>query len=151
MDFISQTAKKTVAILGFTLFVNTLTLILIFNISFRRDDAYIMGFVPAMFLLPGWILYFIFERYPKRFINEYSAFLCYSFFPLLYFSLGVMKGGEGSGYVFVFGIYFLVATILSLPLLKQLEKQYVVYVFLASGLIYLLGLLSPLIRSVYFN
>ncbi|HAW30479.1 hypothetical protein [Gimesia maris] len=146
MNFIYQTAKKTIAIFGFTLFVNTLTVILIFNISFRRDDPYLIGFFPAIFLVPGWIFYFIFEQYPKPIINKYSAFLCYSIIPLLYFSIAVMEGGEGSGYAFIFGIYFLAATLLSLPVLKQLDKQYIICVFVLSGLLYLLGLSSSLIR-----
>lgn len=140
MNLFFQVAKKTVAILGFTIFVNTLTVILFFNISFRRDDPYIIGFLPAMLILPGWILYFIFERYPKRFLNQNSAFLCYSPFPLVFFIIpGVLVRGEGSGYMFLFGVYFVAGVLLSLPVLKQMEKQSVVYVLIAFGLIYLLG------------
>lgn len=53
MNFVFQTAKKTIAIFGFTIFVNTLTVILFFDLSFRRDDPYLLGFAPAMFLVPG--------------------------------------------------------------------------------------------------
>uniref|UniRef100_UPI002614D8BD hypothetical protein n=1 Tax=uncultured Gimesia sp. TaxID=1678688 RepID=UPI002614D8BD len=146
MNFIYQTVKKIIAIFGFTTFVITLTIILIFNMSFLRDDPYIIGFFSSMFLVPGWILYIIFEQYPKRFINKYSAFICYSFFPLLFFSIIVIYGGQGSGYGFIFGIYFLVSTVLSLPLLKQLEKQYIFCVFVALGFTCLFGFLSSVIR-----
>ncbi len=138
--------KKILAIFGFTAFVITLTLSLFFNISLLRDDPYLIGFILSIFLVPGWILYFIFERYPKRFINKYSAFICYSFFPLLYFTIVASSGGEGSGYGFIFGIYFLVSTVLSLPLLKQLEKQYVFYVFVSLGFTCLFGFLSSVIK-----
>lgn len=105
MNFIYQAVKKIIAIFGFTTLVITLTISLIYDISLLRDDPYIIGFFSSIFLVPGWILYIIFEEYPKRFINKYSAFICYSFFPLLYFSLIVIYGGEGSGYGFIFGIY----------------------------------------------
>ena len=79
MNFIYQTVKKIITIFGFTTLVITLTISLIYDISLLRDDPYIIGFFSSIFLVPGWILYFIFEEYPKRFINKYSAFICDSF------------------------------------------------------------------------
>ena len=144
--FIINTLNKLGALFCFVASIFTVGFAIIFNESLLSDDPYIIGWAAACFVIPGYFLYYLFEKYNFKKINKNRALSVYAIIILTYF-LGIyLSGGEGSEYGVLLAIIFSLALTISYLVLKYIEKKLVRNLFWSLGLIYSLGFISWFFR-----
>jgi hypothetical protein len=118
----------------------------LFNESLLTDDPYIIGWAAACLVVPGFLVYYIFEEFKFKNIHGNKALCWYSLLPFTYFFSVYLYGGEGSGYAAFFTIIYIVALTISFLALKHLEKKMVRNLSWCLGLIWGLGYMSWFLR-----